>query len=55
MAVTFQTLGLTFVSRLLRQTTLAVYLLTLTGMLVYAFTLNLGHLWVVFITAAVLG
>lgn len=55
MAVTFQTLGLRFVPCLLRQTILAVYLLTLTGMLVYAFTLNLGHLWVVFITAAALG
>ncbi|XP_049917076.1 feline leukemia virus subgroup C receptor-related protein 2 isoform X2 [Epinephelus moara] len=38
-----------------KQTTLAVYLLSLIGMLVYTFTLNLGHLWVVFITAGVLG
>ncbi|XP_019940768.2 choline/ethanolamine transporter flvcr2a isoform X2 [Paralichthys olivaceus] len=38
-----------------KQTTLLVYLLSLIGMLVYAFTLNLGHLWVVFITAGVLG
>ncbi|KAK2826137.1 hypothetical protein Q5P01_020351 [Channa striata] len=38
-----------------KQTTLIVYLLSLIGMLVYAFTLNLGHLWVVFITAGVLG
>lgn len=38
-----------------RQTTLVVYLLALIGMLVYAFTLNLGHLWVVFITAGILG
>ncbi|KAM9341270.1 choline/ethanolamine transporter flvcr2a [Symphorus nematophorus] len=38
-----------------KQTTLAVYLLSLIGMLVYAFTLNLGHLWLVFITAGVLG
>uniref|UniRef100_A0A8C9V0Q3 FLVCR choline and putative heme transporter 2 n=1 Tax=Scleropages formosus TaxID=113540 RepID=A0A8C9V0Q3_SCLFO len=38
-----------------KQTTLAVYLLSFVGMLVYAFTLNLGHLWVVFITAGVLG
>uniref|UniRef100_A0A8C7YDU8 Choline/ethanolamine transporter FLVCR1 n=1 Tax=Oryzias sinensis TaxID=183150 RepID=A0A8C7YDU8_9TELE len=36
-------------------TTLIVYVLTLVGMLVYAFTLNLGHLWVVFVTAGVLG
>ncbi|XP_063354184.1 heme transporter FLVCR2 isoform X2 [Pelmatolapia mariae] len=38
-----------------KQTTLAVYILSLIGMLVYAFTLNLGHLWVVFVTAGVLG
>ncbi|TKS86475.1 Feline leukemia virus subgroup C receptor-related protein 2 [Collichthys lucidus] len=38
-----------------KQTTLFVYILTLIGMLVYAFTLNLGHLWVVFVTAGVLG
>ncbi|XP_054652905.1 feline leukemia virus subgroup C receptor-related protein 2 isoform X4 [Dunckerocampus dactyliophorus] len=38
-----------------KQTTLVVYLLSLIGMLVYAFTLNVGHLWVVFITAGVLG
>ncbi|KAG7509900.1 feline leukemia virus subgroup C receptor-related protein 2 isoform X3 [Solea senegalensis] len=38
-----------------KQTTLVVYLLSLIGMLIYAFTLNLGHLWVVFVTAGVLG
>ena len=38
-----------------RQTTFAVYLLTFIGMLVYTFTLNLGHLWVVFLTAGILG
>ncbi|XP_029316049.1 choline/ethanolamine transporter flvcr2a isoform X3 [Cottoperca gobio] len=38
-----------------KQTTLAVYLLSLIGMLVYTFTLNLGHLWVVFVTAGILG
>ncbi|KAM6961233.1 choline/ethanolamine transporter flvcr2a [Aplochiton taeniatus] len=38
-----------------KQTTLGVYLLTLVGMLVYAFTLSLGHLWVVFLTAGTLG
>ncbi|XP_073339049.1 choline/ethanolamine transporter flvcr2a isoform X1 [Pagrus major] len=38
-----------------KQTTLVVYLLSLIGMLVYAFTLNLGYLWVVFITAGGLG
>ncbi|XP_062862805.1 heme transporter FLVCR2 [Trichomycterus rosablanca] len=38
-----------------KQTTLAVYLLSLVGMVVYSFTLNLGHLWIVFITSATLG
>ncbi|XP_027027858.2 feline leukemia virus subgroup C receptor-related protein 2 [Tachysurus fulvidraco] len=38
-----------------KQTTLAVYLMSFVGMMIYSFTLNLGHLWVVFITAAVLG
>ncbi|XP_061599383.1 heme transporter FLVCR2 isoform X3 [Cololabis saira] len=38
-----------------KQTTLVVYVLTLAGMLVYSFTLNLGHLWVVFVTAGALG
>lgn len=38
-----------------RQTTLAVYLMSLVGMVVYAATLDLGHLWVVFITAGALG
>ncbi|XP_063351971.1 heme transporter FLVCR2 isoform X3 [Pelmatolapia mariae] len=38
-----------------KQTTVAVYLLSLVGMIVYAATLSLGHLWVVFITAGVLG
>ncbi|GAA6087758.1 feline leukemia virus subgroup C receptor-related protein 2, partial [Tachysurus ichikawai] len=37
------------------QTTLAVYLMSFVGMMIYSFTLNLGHLWVVFITAALLG
>lgn len=38
-----------------KQTTLIVYLLSLVGMLVYAFTLSLGHLWLVFVTSGVLG
>uniref|UniRef100_G3P8S8 Major facilitator superfamily (MFS) profile domain-containing protein n=1 Tax=Gasterosteus aculeatus aculeatus TaxID=481459 RepID=G3P8S8_GASAC len=38
-----------------KQTTLAVYFMSLVGMIVYASTLNLGHLWVVFITAGSLG
>ncbi|XP_029965759.1 choline/ethanolamine transporter flvcr2b isoform X1 [Salarias fasciatus] len=38
-----------------KQTTLAVYLMSLVGMIVYAATLSLGHLWVVFITGGALG
>ncbi|XP_069574673.1 choline/ethanolamine transporter flvcr2a isoform X1 [Brachyistius frenatus] len=38
-----------------KQTTVVVYVLSLVGMVVYAFTLNLGHLWVVFVTAGLLG
>ncbi|XP_061602260.1 heme transporter FLVCR2-like [Cololabis saira] len=38
-----------------KQTTLAVYFMSLVGMIVYAATLSLGHLWVVFITAGSLG
>ncbi|KAJ0063155.1 hypothetical protein NL108_012610, partial [Boleophthalmus pectinirostris] len=38
-----------------KQTSLAVYILSLSGMLVFTFTLHLGHLWLVFVTAGVLG
>ncbi|XP_047243606.1 feline leukemia virus subgroup C receptor-related protein 2 isoform X2 [Girardinichthys multiradiatus] len=38
-----------------KQTTLAVYIMTLVGMIVYAATLKQGKLWVVFITAGSLG
>nr|XP_030130582.3 feline leukemia virus subgroup C receptor-related protein 2 isoform X2 [Taeniopygia guttata] len=38
-----------------KQTTLAVYIMSLVGMIVYTFTLSLGHLWVVFVTAGFLG
>nr|XP_038036152.1 feline leukemia virus subgroup C receptor-related protein 2 isoform X4 [Anas platyrhynchos] len=38
-----------------KQTTLVVYIMSLVGMIVYTFTLSLGHLWVVFVTAGVLG
>lgn len=38
-----------------KQTTLSVYLLSFVGMLIYSFTLNLGHLWLVFLTSGVLG
>uniref|UniRef100_A0A8C1MBE4 Feline leukemia virus subgroup C cellular receptor family, member 2b n=1 Tax=Cyprinus carpio TaxID=7962 RepID=A0A8C1MBE4_CYPCA len=42
-------------SKTYKQTTLAVYLMSLVGLVLYAFTLDLGHLWVVFITAGTLG
>ncbi|XP_048806177.1 feline leukemia virus subgroup C receptor-related protein 2 isoform X1 [Lagopus muta] len=38
-----------------KQTTLVVYIMSLVGMIVYTFTLDLGHLWVVFVTAGNLG
>ncbi|XP_058843857.1 heme transporter FLVCR2-like isoform X2 [Acipenser ruthenus] len=38
-----------------KKTTLIVYVMSLVGMVVYAFTLNLGNLLVVFITAGSLG
>uniref|UniRef100_A0A8U7M4M5 FLVCR choline and putative heme transporter 2 n=1 Tax=Corvus moneduloides TaxID=1196302 RepID=A0A8U7M4M5_CORMO len=38
-----------------KQTTLVVYIMSLVGMIVYTFTLSLGHLWVVFVTAGSLG
>uniref|UniRef100_A0A672T0P2 FLVCR choline and putative heme transporter 2 n=1 Tax=Sinocyclocheilus grahami TaxID=75366 RepID=A0A672T0P2_SINGR len=42
-------------SKTYKQTTLAVYVMSLVGLVLYAFTLDLGHLWVVFITAGTLG
>uniref|UniRef100_A0A3B5L8Y3 Major facilitator superfamily (MFS) profile domain-containing protein n=1 Tax=Xiphophorus couchianus TaxID=32473 RepID=A0A3B5L8Y3_9TELE len=38
-----------------KQTTLAVYIMTLVGMIIYTATLDQGLLWVVFITAGCLG
>uniref|UniRef100_A0A8C0FCY4 FLVCR heme transporter 2 n=1 Tax=Bubo bubo TaxID=30461 RepID=A0A8C0FCY4_BUBBB len=38
-----------------KQTTLVVYTMSLVGMITYTFTLSLGHLWVVFLTAGMLG
>ncbi|NXV54017.1 FLVC2 protein, partial [Uria aalge] len=38
-----------------KQTTLVIYIMSLAGMIAYTFTLSLGHLWVVFVTAGVLG
>ncbi|XP_017306463.1 feline leukemia virus subgroup C receptor-related protein 2 isoform X2 [Ictalurus punctatus] len=42
-------------TKMYKQTTLAVYTMSLVGLAVYSFTLDLGHLWVVFITAGALG
>ncbi|KAG9481693.1 hypothetical protein GDO78_010761 [Eleutherodactylus coqui] len=38
-----------------KQTTLGVYIFSMVGMLVFTFTLDLGYLWLVFITAGSLG
>uniref|UniRef100_A0A8B9RRS3 Major facilitator superfamily (MFS) profile domain-containing protein n=1 Tax=Accipiter nisus TaxID=211598 RepID=A0A8B9RRS3_9AVES len=38
-----------------KQTTLVVYIMSLVGMIAYTFTLSLGYLWVVFVTAGMLG
>lgn len=38
-----------------RQTLFAMYLMALIGMLVFTFTINLGHIWLVFITVGTLG
>ncbi|CAH2328951.1 feline leukemia virus subgroup C receptor-related 2 isoform X1 [Pelobates cultripes] len=38
-----------------RQTTLGVYILSVIGMVIFTFILNLGKLWAVFITAGTLG
>ncbi|KAM5290702.1 choline/ethanolamine transporter FLVCR2-like [Glossophaga mutica] len=42
-------------SKTYKETVLVVYIITLVGMVVYTMTLNLGHLWVVFITAGTMG
>ncbi|XP_074146085.1 choline/ethanolamine transporter FLVCR2 [Sminthopsis crassicaudata] len=38
-----------------KQTTLVVYCMSLVGMVAYTMTLSLGHLWIVFLTAGILG
>ncbi|XP_075470815.1 choline/ethanolamine transporter FLVCR2 isoform X3 [Ascaphus truei] len=38
-----------------KQTTLLVYIFSLAGMVTFTFILNLGHLWIVFLTAGCLG
>lgn len=40
---------------LCRGTTLVLYIMTLVGMAGYTGTLNLGHLWIVYITAGIIG
>ncbi|KGL85552.1 hypothetical protein N309_07573, partial [Tinamus guttatus] len=42
-------------SKTYKQTTVVVYIMSLVGMVVYTFTLSLGSLWVLFVTAGVLG
>ncbi|XP_057344285.1 feline leukemia virus subgroup C receptor-related protein 2 isoform X4 [Manis pentadactyla] len=42
-------------SKTYKETTLVVYIMTVVGMVVYTFTLNLRRLWVVFITAGTMG
>uniref|UniRef100_A0A452TQ19 FLVCR heme transporter 2 n=1 Tax=Ursus maritimus TaxID=29073 RepID=A0A452TQ19_URSMA len=42
-------------SKTYKETTLVVYIMTVVGMVVYTLTLNLGYLWVVFITAGTMG
>ena len=44
----------TFAS-LCRETTLVLYIMTVVGMAGYTGTLNLGHLWIVYITAGIIG
>lgn len=52
---TLTELSKTLIAFSCRQTTLVVYIMSLVGMIVYTFTLSLGHLWVVFVTAGSLG
>uniref|UniRef100_A0A8C2QVA9 Major facilitator superfamily (MFS) profile domain-containing protein n=1 Tax=Capra hircus TaxID=9925 RepID=A0A8C2QVA9_CAPHI len=38
-----------------KETTLVLYIMTVVGMAGYTGTLNLGHLWIVYITAGIIG
>lgn len=38
-----------------RETTLAVYISTMIGMFIYTFTMNTGHIFVVYLTSSLLG
>lgn len=40
---------------LIRETTLAVYVFTMIGMIIYTFTLNTGYIAVVYVTSGLLG
>lgn len=42
-------------TKFFKSTSLAIYLMSAVGMLVFTFTLNLGHIWIVFVTAGLLG
>ncbi|KAH0620486.1 hypothetical protein JD844_021003 [Phrynosoma platyrhinos] len=42
-------------TKMYKQTTLLVYVMSFVGMVIYTFTLDLGYIWVVFVTAGVLG
>ena len=42
-------------SKTYKETVLVIYIMTLVGMVVYTMTLNLGHLWLVFVTAGTMG
>jgi len=42
-------------SHLSRETTLAVYALSMVGMWIFTFTLDTGHIAVVYLTASLLG
>uniref|UniRef100_A0A8D0HBP0 FLVCR choline and putative heme transporter 2 n=1 Tax=Sphenodon punctatus TaxID=8508 RepID=A0A8D0HBP0_SPHPU len=42
-------------TKMYKVTTLVVYVMSLVGLVIYTFTLDLGHLWVVFVTAGALG
>ncbi|XP_062824393.1 heme transporter FLVCR2 isoform X1 [Anolis carolinensis] len=42
-------------TKMYKQTTLMVYIMSFVGMVIYTFTLDLGYIWVVFVTAGVLG
>ncbi|KAK6170503.1 hypothetical protein SNE40_018883 [Patella caerulea] len=42
-------------TRTFKSTSLGIYILSMVGMIAFTFTMNLGHIWIVFITAGSLG